>query len=97
MAEVVEHLIAQGCRRFAYVSFASRASTAAERLRAYRRCVRRVDDGSAERVYEGSFSLGWGREAARRIIDGGGLPDAIVCANDYAALGVLDVLRVAGV
>ncbi len=35
----------------------------------------------------------WGREAARQIVAEGGLPDAIVCANDSVALGVLDVLR----
>jgi LacI family transcriptional regulator len=97
MVEVVQHLTGQGCRRFAYVSPTSRASTAAERLRAYRQCVRRVDPRSAERVYEGSFSLEWGREAASRILAEGDLPDAIVCANDLVALGVLGVLRSHGV
>jgi len=93
MTEVIEHLIAEGCRRFAYVSSTSRASTAAERLRAYRRRVRRVHAPSAGRVYQGKFSLEWGREAARQIVAERDLPDAIVCANDLVALGVLDVLR----
>ena len=96
MSEVIEHLIAEGCRRFAYVSSTSRASTAAERLRAYRRAVKVVHAPSAERVYQGSFSLDWGRAAAQRILDEGDLPDAIVCANDSVALGVLDVLRSKG-
>jgi LacI family transcriptional regulator len=97
MADVIQHLVGQGCRRFAYVSPTSRASTAAERLRAYRKCVRRVDGRSADRIYEGSFSLEWGREAAGRILAEGDLPDAIVCANDLVALGVLGVLRSRGV
>lgn len=97
MAEVVEHLIAQGCRRFAYVTSSSRASTAEERLRAYRRCVRRLDGSSADRLYIGSFTLDWGREAANRMVSEGDLPDAIVCANDSVALGVLDILRYRGI
>ncbi|MDA8301250.1 MAG: LacI family DNA-binding transcriptional regulator [Actinomycetota bacterium] len=96
MREVIEYLIAQGCQRFAYVSSTSRASTAAERLRAYRHTVRGVDARSAQRVYQGSFSLDWGRVAAKQIVDEGDLPDAIVCANDSVALGVLDVLRSQG-
>lgn len=93
MTQLVKHLVGQGCRRFAYVSSSSRASTAADRLLAYKRAVRQVHPGSARRVYEGSFSVDWGREAARRIVAEGDLPDAIVCANDLVALGVLDVLR----
>ncbi|MGH9106461.1 MAG: LacI family DNA-binding transcriptional regulator [Acidimicrobiales bacterium] len=93
MTELVEHLISQGCRRFAYVSSSSRPYTAAERRRAYRRCVRALDPRSAERIYEGSFSLDWGREAASRILGEGDLPDAIVCGNDSVALGALGALR----
>jgi LacI family transcriptional regulator len=93
ITDLIEHLISQGCRRFAYVSSNSRASTAAERLRAYSRSVKRVDVPSAKRVYRGSFSLEWGRRAAQSILQEGDLPDAIVCANDSVALGVLDVLR----
>ena len=93
MSEVIEHLILQGCRRFAYVSSTSSASTAAERLHAYSRTVKRIDAPSAKRVYRGSFSLDWGRRAAQSILKEADLPDAIVCANDSVALGVLDVLR----
>jgi LacI family transcriptional regulator, galactose operon repressor len=96
MTAVVEHLISEGCCRFAYVSSSSGVYTAAGRLRAYQKTVRRLDRRSAERVYEGSFSLDWGREAAERILGEGALPDAIVCGNDSLALGVLDVLRARG-
>jgi len=97
MAEVVEHLARQGCRRFAYVASSSRASTAAERSRGYRRAVQRFANGSHDRLYAGDFSMEWGREAARRLLAERDLPDAVVCANDLVALGVLDVLRSHGV
>jgi len=96
MTEVVEHLSAQGCRRFAYVTSSSRASTAAERYRAYRRAVRQFTNGSDKRLYPGDFSIEWGAEAARRILAEDDMPDAIVCANDVLALGVLVVFRSQG-
>ncbi len=97
MAAIVEHLVAQGCRRMAYVSSSPRISTAVERLRAYERLVRAVDEPSAERTYTGDFTLAWGREAARRIVGEHDLPDAIVCANDLVAVGVLQALDEAGI
>ncbi|MGC8626295.1 MAG: LacI family DNA-binding transcriptional regulator [Acidimicrobiales bacterium] len=96
MTEVVEHLSAQGCQRFAYVTSSSRASTAAERYRGYRRAVRHFGNGSDRRLYPGDFSIEWGAEAARRILAEGDIPDAIVCANDVLALGVLVVFRSKG-
>lgn len=97
MGAVVTHLLDQGCRRLAYVSSSMHASTAAVRLRAYVHHVRPVDGASAKRVYVGDFSLAWGKEAAARILADGSLPDAIVCANDLLAVGVLDVLRHEGI
>jgi LacI family transcriptional regulator len=38
-----------------------------------------------------------GQEAARRLLEDGPLPDAVFCANDLLALGVLRVLLQAGV
>ncbi len=97
MAAVIAHLAEEGCRRFAYVSFSVRASTAAERLRGYVRHVRRLDAKSAERVYSGDVSIAWGREAALRIVEEGDLPDAVVCADDLAAVGVLESFRREGI
>ncbi|MGH9068141.1 MAG: LacI family DNA-binding transcriptional regulator [Acidimicrobiales bacterium] len=96
MAAVVDHLVDLGCRRFAYVSSSTHISTSMERLRSYARLVRAVDEPSAGRTYIGDFSLEWGREAARRICDEHDLPDAIVCANDLVAAGVLQVMEERG-
>ena len=45
------------------------------------------------------YSVQWGRTAAENIIDSShgnsdAMPDAIVCANDLIALGVVNALRV---
>lgn len=97
MGLVVAHLIEQGCRTFTYVTSNLAASTAAERHRAYVRAVRDIDSYSERRVHEGDHSLAWGQEAARQILEEGDLPDAIVCASDLVAVGVLDRLRGLGI
>jgi LacI family transcriptional regulator len=94
---VVEHLFAQGCRRYAYITPDPFVSTAKERLDEFLSLVRPLDPTVDERIYQGDFSLGWGYEAAGRIIGSSPLPDAIVCANDLSAVGALEALREHGI
>ena len=93
---VLEHLIAQGCSTFAFVTSGGRLSIASERLRAYVRGVRSVDGESANRVLAGDFSIAWGNEAATMLL-AGFCPHAVVCANDLIALGVLQTFRSQGI
>ncbi len=93
---VLEHLIAEGCSSFAFVTTARRVNIASERLEAYGRCVRPVDRASANRVFAGDFSIAWGVEAATRIAESA-RPQAVVCANDLIALGVLRTFRRRGI
>jgi LacI family transcriptional regulator len=89
---VLEHLIAQGCSTFAFVTTAERSSIALERLQAYVRGVRSIDRASANRVLPGDFSIAWGNEAATRLL-ANYCPQAVVCANDLIATGVLQTFR----
>lgn len=89
---VLEHLIAQGCSTFAFVTTAERSSIAHERLQAYVRGVRSIDRASANRVLPGDFSIAWGNEAATRLL-ANYCPQAVVCANDLIATGVLQTFR----
>jgi LacI family transcriptional regulator len=89
---VIEHLIAQGCSTFAFVTTAERSSIAHERLQAYVRGVRSIDRASANRVLAGDLSIAWGIEAATRLL-ASYCPQAVVCANDLIALGVLQTFR----
>ena len=47
----------------------------------------------------GDFTREWGKEAAEKIITSmsGSMPDAIVCANDLIAVGVIGRLRAGGI
>lgn len=47
--------------------------------------------------WRGHFTRAGGADAGRALLEAGRLPDAVVCANDQMALGVLGVLNEAGI
>ncbi len=93
---VLDHLIAQGCSSFAFITTGGHPSVANERLEAYVHYARKVDRASADRILAGELSIAWGEEAGTRL-SASHLPDAVVCANDLIALGVLRAFRARGV
>ncbi|GAA3378861.1 LacI family DNA-binding transcriptional regulator [Streptomyces sannanensis] len=95
MALVLDHLAATGRRRVCFVGAAGTGSAAVERLAAYEAGAGALDPQASGRVELGDFSLEWGRAAVDRILPF--RPDAVVCANDLIAVGVLQRLRQLGV
>ena len=93
----VDHVLALGRRRIAFVTSSDSVSTVAERTAAYRR--RLADDPSSQdRILTGELTLRWGIEAVGRLIERPEpFPDALVCANDLIALGAMQRLRQAGI
>ena len=89
---VLEHMASQGCARFAFVGAANSASVSITRLAAYRTKVKQFDVSGADRTLAGDYSLGWGQEAAGRILQRWPEVDAVVCGNDLIALGVIQEL-----
>jgi LacI family transcriptional regulator len=93
VSAALDHLRALGRRRIAFVGAKSSASTAVERLEAYRKGVSRAfHPSSARNILLGDFSIEWGESAARQMALHG-LPDAILCGNDLIALGILREFR----
>ena len=92
MTELVAHLRAGGCRRMFFIGGPLSAETAGLRLRA-------AMTASAEQgvellgVTHADYSYEGGRLAAHALFDDSVPADAIVCANDAMALGVLDHCR----
>ncbi len=93
----LDHLRGAGRSRFAFVSSKPVDSTAQVRLECYQRELDHIDPLSAGHVLLGDYSVEWGREAARRLLHDGPLPDAIVCGADVIALGVNAALADHGV
>jgi LacI family transcriptional regulator len=94
---VVDHLRSTGRRRFAFVTSGEPISPIRGRLDAYRDILA-ADRAAQRRIYVGDLTLAWGTEAATRMLAGPDpVPDAVICANDLIAVGVMQTLRRAGV
>jgi LacI family transcriptional regulator len=87
-----------GVRDLVYVAGPVDSPDDAERLEGFRDALRDSGlDESSVPIERGDFTRESGQRVAERLVAGGALPRAIVCANDQTALGVLDVLDQHGI
>ncbi len=96
IGSVVDHLVGLGHQRVVHVTGGS-GSIAADRRNGYLRAMRRHGLDAHVELLEGDFTENAGVEAGKALLTADRLPTAVVCANDRSAVGVLDVLRRAGV
>ncbi len=96
---VARYLAMHDRRRVAFVGGLASASTARERRAGFIAGAVEFDlDLPASRMLPGDFSHASGGSAVARLLDdGAGLPEAIFCANDLSAMGVLDAARSHGI
>ncbi|MEU9885515.1 substrate-binding domain-containing protein [Sphaerisporangium sp. NPDC051011] len=95
-----EHLLATGATRVAYVTGPSTIRQCRDRGSgaAHAASEAGLDPGSAIEVVEvPTMNARAGQQAAERLVSGHRLPDAIFCANDLLALGLLRGLLQSGV
>ncbi|MEW9531465.1 LacI family DNA-binding transcriptional regulator [Microbispora sp. NPDC049125] len=95
----VAHLLGRGARRLAYVSGPLSIRQCQDRLAGARQAVRQAGLDPAVALTELSLpalNARYGQQAAAELL-GSGLPDAVFCANDLLALGLLRGLLQAGV
>lgn len=93
--DVTRYLISIGHRRIAFIEGPPDLYTSRDRLEGFAQAMSEAGLPS-DATYRGGFSIDAGASAARRLL-ADGLPDAIVAANDEAAIGALTTLRNAGV
>jgi LacI family transcriptional regulator len=93
----VEHLLAQGRRRIAYIG-GSMIRQVSDRLAGARQAVAGQRDASLEVIQTPGLSVLAGREAGNAILarPAAQRPDAIFAANDLVAMGVLQALLMQG-
>ncbi|WP_137149444.1 LacI family DNA-binding transcriptional regulator [Mycolicibacterium sp. CR10] len=95
IAAVVDHLVSLGHRDIVHVDGGT-GTISADRRTGFLRAMRRHGLGDDARVLTGDFTEHSGMAAATVLLDTE-LPTAVVCVNDYCAIGVIDRLRRAGV
>jgi LacI family transcriptional regulator len=94
----VAHLTsAHGYRRLCFVGGPSDSPDARQRLAAFGEAVRAVSGCTADPAVHGDFSEASGSAAARALLARTALPEAVACANDQMAIGLLQEFRRSGV
>jgi len=94
--QAVDHLVDLGHRSILHIDI-GRHPGAVERRRGYRTAMRRHGLTAHMRVLPGDNTEASGARVTRELLDAGELPTAIFAGNDRCAVGVLDMLRRAGV
>lgn len=96
VGQIVDHLVGLGHRAITYVD-GGKGVIATDRRRGYRSAMRRHGLDDHVGVLRGDHTEAAGESAARRLLEGGELPTAVVAFNDQCAIGVLAALARAGV
>lgn len=96
--QIANHLLQLGHRRIAFVKGPPGAYDAEQRLQGYRGALDAagVSQPDAHEV-DGDFFLEAGYASADAILALESRPTAVICANDYSAIGVLRAFRDAGI
>ena len=103
-AEIIEHLYSvHKCRDFVHIAGPRERSFCTERINIFRNTLKAHGiPYEEERIYYGTLRPECGFEIVDKILkdysgrDGRQLPDAIVCVNDYTAIGIIQALESRG-
>lgn len=93
---VVEYLHSLGHSRLAYIGHHSQLSPTSAREAAFLEAVSRWMPAATHRTVTAQDGFDGGRQAAREILASGERPTAIICVNDFMAVGALRELREQG-
>lgn len=93
-AAVADYLLAHGKTRVAYIGGPDTASTSRERGRGFLKRMRAQGHAVPEHLrFNGQFSHDAAAQIMGRLLSRAKRPQAVFCANDLMAFGVLDALR----
>ncbi|MEH7401452.1 LacI family DNA-binding transcriptional regulator [Gottfriedia acidiceleris] len=93
--QIGRYLIEKGHRKFAFISGTQNTSTSKDREKGFRKAL--VESGYNLITDDGDYTYEGANAAALRLLASNHPPDAIFCANDIMALGVIDAAKKLGV
>ena len=96
MKKIVEYLHALGHTRMAFIGHHVTLGPIDERRKSFLETVAMFSPKPQIHVTTGADGLEGGRQAARELLASGLSPTAIICVNDFMAVGVLRELRERG-
>jgi len=94
--KTVSYLSSLGHRRMAFIGHHSTLGPISERRKAFLESIRRCTPTPETRIFAASDGLDGGRRAARELLESGFRPTAIICVNDFMAVGVMCELHEEG-
>jgi LacI family transcriptional regulator len=93
----IEHLLRLGHRRIGIVTGLPHLSTSAERLKGYRRALRKAGiEIDADLIRQGDFRQDGALQATQSLLALGRRPTAIFASNNLMAIGTMLAIRAAG-
>ncbi len=92
---VTQHLIDTGCRKIAHIAGCQTTSIFASRLEGYKAALLRNNLAFDPAMVYCTSNLTYeeGAKGARKLLKLPELPDGIFCANDYTAIGAIQVIK----
>lgn len=91
---IIDHLVAQGCKRIAHIGGFKHTRIYNNRIRGYLDALKKYDLSlEKELLLESDLSIEDGRNKMEELLALDKKPDAVYVAGDYAALGALQVLN----
>jgi len=95
-ADATAHLIGLGHRRVVHVTGPRDTILTRQRIAGYEAAMAAAGLAGIARVVPGDFTIASGHRAAGTLVRTGAPPDAVFCANDEMAIGVINGLAAAG-
>lgn len=96
--QMTEHVLANGCRKIVYLGGNEHLLMYRNRRKGFEQAlIDHHEDSVDAHVYDNSLTREKGYEITKRLIEKGQIPDAIVSASDFSALGSILCLKDAGI
>jgi len=97
MKKIVEYLHSLGHTKMAFLGHHSTLGPISEREKTFLETVTRISPSAQVHIASASDGLEGGRQGARDLLSSSFDPTAIICVNDFMAVGVLRQLRDQGI